>query len=30
MEENRLKIVKFIDSDYRMEGTVEHDNALYC
>lgn len=30
MEENRLKIIKFIDSDYRMEGTAEQDNTLYC
>ncbi|MDE6567066.1 MAG: hypothetical protein K2K70_04945 [Lachnospiraceae bacterium] len=30
MEENRLKIIKFIDSDYRLEGTAEQDNALYC
>lgn len=30
MKENRLKIIKFIDSDYRMEGTAEQDNALYC
>ena len=25
-----VKIIKFIDSDYRMEGTAEQDNALYC
>lgn len=30
MEENRLKIIKFNDSDYRTEGTAEQDNALYC
>lgn len=30
MEKNRLKIIKFIDSDYKMEGTAEQDNALYC
>lgn len=30
MEENRLRIIKLIDSDYRLEGTAEQDNALYC
>lgn len=25
-----VKIIKFIDSDYRLEGTAEQDNALYC
>ena len=30
MEKNRLRIIKLIDSNYRMKGAVEQDDSLYC
>lgn len=29
MDKNRLRITKLTDSAYKMEGTVEQDDALY-
>lgn len=30
MEEKRLRVIKFIDSDYSMENIDKQDDALYC